>query len=162
MLDVGERRVNDVQGHGAVDREIRRNVNVRWPVVAIDAVHPPLVGFGDFFRLRRIVLGGVDRHLAALVRQSNPGNVLPLVIRRVVLDLVSDIHVPMDATAGWTKTWVSTAYLDEHANGSRGVVLVRAEVREGLQLSAPKLPRPVTLFTSLLRRTKICHWRWKW
>ncbi len=94
-FDVRQRAADRVLEQRAIDGAVGRDVDVRRPVVAVDAVHPPHAGrVHREFRVRHAVLDGLT---GPPVAHPDPRNDLPVLIGGDVGDLVSDVHVPVDS-----------------------------------------------------------------
>ena len=86
----------------------------------------------------------------------NIGNDLALVVGRHVVDLVADVHVPVNAF-GRAGGGISAASLDDHADLAQGVGFIVGVVREDFELPAVEFLRPMALLASFLCRAQIVH-----
>src|SRR3954469_24513086 len=123
-------------------------------VVAVHAIHVVARGFGDLIFGQRGVFRKVLGHAALQILHMNVGNYLAFLIAGDVLNLVADVHVPVNAFRS-TGSGIASAGFNQHANLADGVFLIAGVVGEDLKLSAVKLLRPVALLAGILRRAQV-------
>jgi len=83
--------------------------------------------------------------------RPHPRNDLELRVRCDVLDLVDDVHVPVDSG----RADLAAAGLDQHLRLAGRVDLVVAEVIEDLELRSPELLGQWQFSQVLLRRSQV-------
>ena len=128
-------------------------------IVAVHAVHGP--------HLRRRFVGFAERvvdvvefaHTPVRSRDAHPGDVLPSLIRRDVLDIGGDEHVVVDARS-LHEARLLAADLQQHPQPVRRVLFVRERVGANHLLVTDEFLRPVALFTSLPRGAQVVDRRW--
>src|SRR6185503_7684077 len=86
---------------------------------------------------------------------------LPLFVRSNVVNLVADVHVPVNAFRG-SSCGISAAGFNEQLDLVRRVLFITGIMRKDFELRSVKLLWPVTLLAGLLRRTQIVDRRWNW
>src|SRR6266508_4148990 len=123
---------------------------VRGPAVTIHAVHSPDLIFRRIvFEIRIAILGDALR-----VRASDPGNGEELLVGCDILDFVGEVHVPMNPAHGSVR-WVTSADVEQEANGERRVLLIRKIMLITALNVADVFLWPVALLADRLRRARI-------
>src|ERR1035437_2098767 len=87
------------------------------------------------------------------VFDADPRDLLPMIVCRNVIDLIGDIHVPMDPLH-LTARRTAAANVDQHLSLAEGIVFVKAVTVKDFQLRTEKLLGPVAGFTSFRRGAK--------
>src|SRR6266436_872086 len=96
---------------------------MRRAIVAIDAIHSALVPGGNLLRREGPSAIVVLSYVSLPILDAHPRNDLSMIIRGNVADLVSDVHVPVDAlhqTSGRT----ASADIYQHSQLAHSVLLV--------------------------------------
>ena len=88
---------------------------------------------------------GVDQ-----IFDVNVGNDLALFVGCHIIDLIADVHVPVNAF-GCSRSGIATARLDDHSDLAHGVFFIIGVMREDFELTAIELLRPMTLLAGFLR-----------
>ena len=112
-----------VRGERAVDGGIRRNVDVRGAVVAVDAIHAALGHLRDLILGELGIFSEIFGDAARGILGVDVGDVLALLVGGDVADLVGDVHVPVNAL-GLAGGGIAAAGLDEKADLAGRVLLV--------------------------------------
>lgn len=100
------------------------------------------------------VLGHPPLHILHV----NVRNDLSLLIGCYELNLIGDIHVPVDSFRSSCRR-IAAARFNQHANLTRSILFVAGIVGEDLELRSVKFSGPVALFAGVLRRTQVVYWR---
>src|SRR5437588_1661803 len=114
MLNEGQGKVEAACQQGLIDRQVGGNVDVSGTVVAVDAIHVVAGGLGNLIFAEGGVFGEVLGDAALHIFDVNVGNDLAFLVGGHIVDLVADVHVPVDAFGG-AGGGISTAGLDAHA-----------------------------------------------
>ena len=107
---------------------------------------------------QRGILGVILGDPALLVLDANVRNDLVLLVRGHEVDLVGNVHVPVDAF-GRARGGISAARLDEHPYLVQRVLLIVGVVREDFELATIEFLRPMALLAGFLRGTQILYRR---
>src|SRR5215472_1378149 len=116
-------QIQAVRQHGLIHRQIRRHVDVCGPVVTIHAVHTVGLGLGNLLFAQGRVLGHVFGETPLLVFHADVGNHLALVVAGDVVDLIGNVHVPVNAF-GSAGGGIAAAGFNQHTNLAGRVLLV--------------------------------------
>src|SRR6185436_16424352 len=93
-------------------------------IVTIHAVHASNGGRIDLIR----AVGGTKLRYGPLsISEANPRNLLSAIIRSNVLDLIADIHVPMDPADG-PMSRIRPTHFHQHSNFMDAVGLIAEEM----------------------------------
>src|SRR5215813_13193287 len=114
-LEIRQGNIETIRGESSVERLIRWIENVRWSIVTVDTVHPPSRHAGDLRWCQWVPGKSVFRYIATLVLRLNPGNNLTSVITRDVVDLVRQIHMPVDPSY-WSSLRTTATHINQQAN----------------------------------------------
>ena len=129
---------------------------VRRAVVAVHAVHPPALALRELLRRRA---GDVySRTVPSRVSHPHVRDHLPLGIGGDVLDLVGEVHVPVDAGADAQRR-AAAADVHRQRRDRLGVLLVVGVFTEHAHLVAVELLGPVALLAGVARRPHRVHGR---
>src|SRR5437588_7680580 len=129
---------------------------MRRAIVAIDTIHSALVPGRNLFRREwpsAIVILG---YVSLPILDAHPRNDLSMFISGNVRDLVSYVHVPVDALHQ-TSGGAAAADVYQHSQLTHGVLLIVTIVSDHLQLRAEEFLGPVTLLTRFRRRAQVVH-----
>ena len=150
-LDPRQRAVDVAQADGEVHGVVGCLILVGRPVVAIHAVHRADRETG---RVVRKPLGPKLGDYALRVHDADPGDFLPRHIGGDVLDLVLDVHVPVDAAFRPVRR-VGTADFHQETEREGRVGFVAEEVVVGAFEVADEFLRPMALLAGFLRRAQV-------
>ena len=124
--------------------------------MAVHAVHAPPFAVREL--IRRDAVHDVLAYGSGTILHADPRDHLTLVVRRDVLDLVGDVHVPVDALRD-AGPLAAAADMDLQRRHRLGVLLVFAVLGHAADLVAVEFLRPVALLASLARRPQSPHGR---
>src|SRR5712692_27170 len=99
--------------------------------MTIDAIHSAFVGRRNLLRRARTIAIVVLGDVALLVLYTHPENHLAMFVGRDIVNLVGDVHVPVDSgyQAG-CRTAAADIY--QHTSLAHGVLLVKTVIGENL------------------------------
>lgn len=159
LLEEGQRDIEAVSGDGAIHGEFGGSVDVGGAVVAIDAIHAALAGFGDLVPGEFGVLCVILRDGALRVLDAHVSDDLAFLIGGDVGDFIGGVDVPVDALrlAGGG---ITAAGLDEEADLQRGVFFITVVVVKDLELGSEKLLGPVAGFAGFRGGAQVLDGSW--
>jgi hypothetical protein len=111
--------------------------------------------FTDFRRRFRAPV--YARFASAAVGYLHPRNDLPSPVRSYVLNIVCDIHAPMDA-AGLTGLRIASSDLNEQIKTQAGVGFIVQKICIRFAQLAEEVRRPMALLACLLCRAQVFDW----
>ena len=88
---------------------------MRRPVVAVHAIHVMARSLRNLIFAERRILRVILGHASLLIFDVNVGNDLVLLVGGHIVDLVADVHVPVNAF-GRSRGRIAAAGLDDHAD----------------------------------------------
>src|SRR6266850_3756330 len=155
-FEIRKRKIQPAGDERLIHGHVGRQVNVRGTIVTVDAIHSSSLGGGHLLRTGRPISIGIFGDVTLAVLHSNPWNYLAMIVRGNEGDLVTSVHVPVDAR-NCSGRGVAASYIHQHANRARRVLLVIGIVSKTPELIAVELRGPVTQFAGVAGRPHVMY-----
>ena len=154
LLDEGEASVDTARQQGLIHGQVRRDVDVGRPIVAVHTIHAAGLRPGNLVLTQGGIFCEILRNSSLHVFDVNVGDDLMFFVGGNVGDFVAYVHVPVNAFWG-AGGGVAASGLDQEADLAQRIVFIAGIVGKHFELGTIEFFRPVALLAGLLRRAQI-------